>query len=476
MSAPSSGQERRQSPRTRVEPLAYISLEPDNGGIVLNVSEGGLCFHCTAAIQRARTIQFWFSTHNSRVEAEGEIAWTDVTQKRGGLRFTNLPRGAREQLRQWISQPLLPEQSARFLVSSSQQTAAVGTGPAEIAVDFAPAAVVQKRSWRGFPSLRGFATGLATGLLISAVLATAFVLRTYRHEIGESLIHWGERMAGRSNPRSRPPATAHTRTNVTSSPAAPVPAPQPVTTSLKPPTNPTPGKEVEPIRVLQPQITHASPTPAPVAPRVSMSAMVGKAPILPVTPATTAVEIAKPGSQTIEILPGRTVAVPSRMYFDVGKFKERVQAQQTADNLAQLGFAAAVIQKKNVWKNSYQVLVGPYSYDLKAEAAHQDLLSRGFPARAVERGSRKFVLRPGLKLNNNHMPAGEYTIRWESYVTHAKVRFVQRDSLVASAEGRWVKNAPGYENDGMIYRINDDGSKTLLEIFFGGMDRALSFR
>ena len=74
------------------------------------------------------------------------------------------------------------------------------------------------------------------------------------------------------------------------------------------------------------------------------------------------------------------------------------------------------------------------------------------------------------------MPAGEYTVSWESYVTHAKVRFVQRDSLVTSAEGRWIKNQAGYENDAVIYRINDDGSKTLLEILFGGMDRALTFR
>jgi hypothetical protein len=44
--------ERRHLPRTTLERLAYIDIESNNGGIVLNVSTEGLCFHSIAAVER----------------------------------------------------------------------------------------------------------------------------------------------------------------------------------------------------------------------------------------------------------------------------------------------------------------------------------------------------------------------------------------------------------------------------------------
>jgi hypothetical protein len=116
MIASTMTRERRQTPRMTVEALTYVNLEPGNGGIILNVSEGGLCFHSTAPVQRTGTIHFWFSGRNHRIEGDGGLAWTDETQKRGGLRFTDLPPEARKQIRNWISQPAIPlriEENAR---------------------------------------------------------------------------------------------------------------------------------------------------------------------------------------------------------------------------------------------------------------------------------------------------------------------------------------------------------------------------
>src|ERR1700731_3042622 len=101
---PMTGPERRQTPRTTMDKHAYINIEPNNGGIVLNVSDGGLCFHSFDPVRKNGTIRFWFSQQNQRIEADADLAWTDATQK-GGLRFTALPDEAREQIRKWISQP-----------------------------------------------------------------------------------------------------------------------------------------------------------------------------------------------------------------------------------------------------------------------------------------------------------------------------------------------------------------------------------
>src|SRR4029077_8260162 len=92
--------ERRQAARTTMERHAYINIEPNNGGIVLNVSDGGLCFHSFDPVKRNGPIRFWFSDHHQRIEAAAELAWMDETQK-GGLRFRALPAEAREQINKW---------------------------------------------------------------------------------------------------------------------------------------------------------------------------------------------------------------------------------------------------------------------------------------------------------------------------------------------------------------------------------------
>jgi hypothetical protein len=115
--------DRRQTPRMKVKGLAYVNLDPDNGGIILDISEGGLCFQSTGPVKQTETIRFWYSHRSHRImarqveaqtrgvsrliEAGSELAWTDETRKKGGLRFTNLSAEAREQIREWIRQPEL---------------------------------------------------------------------------------------------------------------------------------------------------------------------------------------------------------------------------------------------------------------------------------------------------------------------------------------------------------------------------------
>ena len=78
-----TGPERRQTPRTTLDKHAYINIEPNNGGIVLNVSDGGLCFHSFDPVARNGKVRFWFSDNGQRIEADGTLAWTDETQNGG---------------------------------------------------------------------------------------------------------------------------------------------------------------------------------------------------------------------------------------------------------------------------------------------------------------------------------------------------------------------------------------------------------
>jgi hypothetical protein len=87
------------------EHLAYLSLPPNNGGIVVDVSEGGLAFCAIAKVKADGPIHFRFAIDSAtRIKAVGELAWIDETGKNGGLRFTQLPEGVREQIRIWAGQ------------------------------------------------------------------------------------------------------------------------------------------------------------------------------------------------------------------------------------------------------------------------------------------------------------------------------------------------------------------------------------
>src|SRR6202022_3639104 len=122
---------------------------------------------------------------------------------------------------------------------------------------------------------------------------------------------------------------------------------------------------------------------------------------------------------------------------------------------------------------SYYVLVGPYRDDDAAEAAHKNLVSRGFKPRSFKRGSRDFTLHSELILNGTHMPVGDCPISVESYTSEATVKFVQDNYVVATVSGKWLKRGVRYERDAYVYWKNGDGSRTLLEIQFAGMSEVL---
>ena len=78
-------------------------MDRDDGGTVLNISEGGLCFEVFTPVLQGDLIHFWFSLNlKDRIEAIGKLVWTDATKKVGGLKFLALSQHAHEQIRTWM--------------------------------------------------------------------------------------------------------------------------------------------------------------------------------------------------------------------------------------------------------------------------------------------------------------------------------------------------------------------------------------
>jgi TonB family protein len=96
--------ERRQNPRHPVRPTEYIEIGDNNGGIILDISEGGMAVASAQALVGNQTLRFRFQLPRSleTIEASGEINWIGETKKRAGVRFVDLPLAAREQIRKWI--------------------------------------------------------------------------------------------------------------------------------------------------------------------------------------------------------------------------------------------------------------------------------------------------------------------------------------------------------------------------------------
>jgi len=97
--------DRRQKLRVVPSELVFLQLERDDGGAVLDVSEGGLGFETFAPVSQTGPVHFWFSLNlRDRIEAWGEVVWTNAAKKCGGLRFLRLSEEARAQIRRWMTE------------------------------------------------------------------------------------------------------------------------------------------------------------------------------------------------------------------------------------------------------------------------------------------------------------------------------------------------------------------------------------
>jgi len=97
-------QNRRRFLRKVPDDIAFIQIERDEVGKVLNISEGGLSFCSVTPVPRNLPVYFWFSFNlKDRIEAMGEVTWTDLSRTIGGLRFTQLSQTNRELVQKWVS-------------------------------------------------------------------------------------------------------------------------------------------------------------------------------------------------------------------------------------------------------------------------------------------------------------------------------------------------------------------------------------
>jgi len=126
--SPDSLSDRRQAPRMKLSEIAYIGMGPENGGLVLDVSDGGLSFHSVAPVQPSETIRFLLSMQGqTRIEGAGEVVWTNELRTVCGMKFTSLSGDAREFLNNWTNKSSKPVDTSEYPYSSVSNASPPGS-------------------------------------------------------------------------------------------------------------------------------------------------------------------------------------------------------------------------------------------------------------------------------------------------------------------------------------------------------------
>src|SRR3984957_6627324 len=104
--------DRRLHARQRIHSLSYVKMGDSNGGIVLNISDGGISVQAATALDPSEpvTLSLEIPRVRNRVEVKGEIAWLSPSKKEAGLRFLDLPESTLEQIQKWMEREASPEQ------------------------------------------------------------------------------------------------------------------------------------------------------------------------------------------------------------------------------------------------------------------------------------------------------------------------------------------------------------------------------
>jgi type II secretory pathway predicted ATPase ExeA len=188
--------ERRSRPRRCSGVFDYTEFGPENGGILLDLSEGGLGFQGVAVVVEGQGIHLKFTLPGTSalIEADAEVARCNHSRTGGGLRFVSLSEEARQQVRAWIC-------------GESKMTGLSSTVPTEIERPPASAAIDKPES--------SAADGAATERACISVPAEITVALELKPDEAALVASHAERLAVDESPEpTAPPEAAATDASI----------------------------------------------------------------------------------------------------------------------------------------------------------------------------------------------------------------------------------------------------------------------
>jgi hypothetical protein len=99
-------------------------------------------------------------------------------------------------------------------------------------------------------------------------------------------------------------------------------------------------------------------------------------------------------------------------------------------------------------------------------------LSLALGAFAKDKNEGKFTLSDSVQLGSTALKPGDYKATWDGTGSDVQVKILQGKNVVATAPAKLVDKADGQSS---VSVSNASGSKTVQEIDFGGLHKALVF-
>ena len=79
-----------------------------------------------------------------------------------------------------------------------------------------------------------------------------------------------------------------------------------------------------------------------------------------------------------------------------------------------------------------------------------------------------------VQVNGKQIPAGEYQLKWEGSGSDVQLNIMKGKKVLATSQAKLVDLEQKANSDSAIVSKNDDGTRTLNQIRFGGKKYALS--
>lgn len=104
----STARQTRTQYRHELRTLTYVTLDQANGGIVRNLTHGGVGVQAVGALRPQQQLRLRFELRSPRllVETRGEVMWS-TSYGQCGIRFLDLPPRTSRQIQEWIFGNLL---------------------------------------------------------------------------------------------------------------------------------------------------------------------------------------------------------------------------------------------------------------------------------------------------------------------------------------------------------------------------------
>jgi hypothetical protein len=79
-----------------------------------------------------------------------------------------------------------------------------------------------------------------------------------------------------------------------------------------------------------------------------------------------------------------------------------------------------------------------------------------------------------VNVSGKQLPAGDYSVKWDGSGPNVEVNIMKGNKVVATTPARLIDLSAKPERDSAVVKNNDDGSRSLAEIHFGGKTYGLA--